>query len=68
MSSLRLCRLLVHMLSTILILQIVCNAYRPYNDFNNPEEKAISFDYPEGKYFLLFHLVTLQSLLLLISL
>ena len=56
------------MLSAILMFQIACNAYRPYNDFNNAEEKAISFDYPEGKYFLLFHLVTLQSLLLLISL
>ncbi|GJR20511.1 vacuolar protein sorting-associated protein 62 [Tanacetum coccineum] len=51
MSSLRLCRLAVHMLSTILILQIVCSAYRPYNDLNNAEEKALSFDYPEGGYF-----------------
>ncbi|PWA96241.1 vacuolar protein sorting-associated protein 62 [Artemisia annua] len=48
MSSLRLCRLAVHTLCTILILQIVCNAYRPYNDFDSAEEKAISFDYPAG--------------------
>ncbi|GJY94277.1 pyridoxal 5'-phosphate synthase-like subunit PDX1.2 [Tanacetum coccineum] len=44
MSSLLPWRHLVHILGAILIFQIVCDAYRPYNDLNNVEEEIVSLD------------------------